>query len=46
MNRGQQHVQNGNTGDLAQVCFELAQLLPANEQKNADQLPGVISHVK
>jgi molecular chaperone DnaK len=44
--RGQQHVQNGNTGDLAQVCFEMAQLLPANEQKNADQLPGVISHVK
>jgi hypothetical protein len=24
----------------------MAQLLPANEQKNADQLPGVISHVK
>jgi molecular chaperone DnaK len=46
MNRGQQHVQNQNVGDLAQVCFELAQLLPANEQKNADQLPGVISHVK
>jgi hypothetical protein len=44
--RGQQHVQNDNVGDLAQVCFEMAQLLPASEQKNADQLPGVISHVK
>jgi len=44
--RGQRHVENGNVGDLAQICFEMAQLLPAAEQKNADRLPGVVSHVK
>jgi hypothetical protein len=42
--RGKRHSASGSVSDLAQVCFEMAQLLPASEKK--DGVAGIVSHVK
>jgi molecular chaperone DnaK len=44
--KGRTLVQNGAVGDLAQVCFDMAQLLPESEKKHGGELPGIVSHVK
>ena len=43
--RGRRHAQDGNGGELAQVCFELSRLLPEGEQKKAES-GEIVSHVK
>ncbi len=48
LHRGATIINNRSSiSDLAQVCFDLAQLLPAAEKRLGDQLPGgIVSHVK
>ena len=45
LQRGHRGVENGLVGEVAQVCFEMSQLLPEGEKKNAGE-PGIVSHVK
>ena len=44
--KGRGLVAQGAVGDLAQVCFDMAQLLPESEKKSGGELPGIVSHVK
>ena len=45
LERGRRGVEDGSVGDVAQVCFEMSQLLPESEKKGAGE-GGIVSHVK